>query len=151
MKERISFKEVPQEPMTALLSLGNYLKKTGLDEKLLALVEYRVSQLNGCAFCLDMHHKDAIHLGETEQRLHSLPAWRECPWFSDAERAVLAYTDSLTTKANVDDDIFVALASFFSNKEVVDLTFAIALTSTWNRLNKAFRTTPGTYQVGQFG
>jgi AhpD family alkylhydroperoxidase len=151
MKERISFKDVPQELMTGMLSMGNYLKKTGLDKKLLELVKYRVSQLNGCAFCLDMHHKDAIHLGETEQRLHALPAWRECPWYSDAERAALAYTESLTTNANVEDDIFAAAASFFNNKEITDLTFTIALTSTWNRLNKAFRTTAGTYRVGQFG
>ncbi len=79
MKERISFKDVPQELMTAMLSMGSYLKTTGLDAKLLELVKYRVSQLNGCAFCLDMHHKDAIHHGETEQRLHSLPAWRNAP------------------------------------------------------------------------
>jgi AhpD family alkylhydroperoxidase len=151
MKERISFKDVSQELMTAMLSMGNYLKKTGLDEKLLELVKYRVSQINGCPFCLDMHHKDAIHYGETEQRLHSLAAWQECSWFSDAERAALAYTDSLTTSANADDNVFATLASFFSNKEIADLTFAIALTGTWNRLNKAFRTTPGTYRVGQFG
>ena len=151
MKERISFKDVPQELMTGMLSMGNYLKKTGLDKKLLELVKYRVSQLNGCAFCLDMHHKDAIHLGETEQRLHALPAWRECPWYSDAERAALAYTDSLTTHADADDHVFTTLASFFNNKEITDLTFTIALTSTWNRLNKAFRATPGTYRVGQFG
>lgn len=151
MKERISFKDIPQELMSGMLSMGNYLKKTGLDAKLLELVKYRVSQLNGCAFCLDMHHKDAIHLGETEQRLHALPAWRECPWYSDAERAALAYTDSLTTGANVDDDIFTTAASFFNNKEIADLTFTIVLTSTWNRLNKAFRTIPGTYRVGQFG
>jgi AhpD family alkylhydroperoxidase len=151
MKERISFKDVPQEPMTALLSLGKHLKTSGLDPKLLHLIEYRVSQLNGCAFCLDMHHKDAIHQGETEQRLHSLPAWRECPWYSDAERAALAYADSLTTDADANDDVFTTLTSFFNNKEIADLTFAIALTNTWNRLNKAFRTTPGTYRVGQFG
>jgi AhpD family alkylhydroperoxidase len=126
------------------------LKKTGLDEKLLDLVAYRVSQINGCAFCLDMHHKDAIHRGETEQRLHSLPAWRDCPWYSDAERAVLAYTDSLTTDADADDNVFSTLSAFFNNKEIADLTFAIALTGSWNRFNKAFRITPGTYQVGQF-
>ena len=151
MKERISFKDVPQDLMTVMFSMGNYLKNNGLDEKLLDLVAYRVSQINGCAFCLDMHHKDAIHRGETEQRLHSLPAWRDCPWYSDAERAVLAYTDSLTTHADVDDNVFSTLTSFFNNKEIADLTFAIALTGSWNRFNKAFRTTPGTYQVGQFG
>ena len=151
MKDRIFFKDVPHELMTAMLSIGNYLKKSGLDEKLLELIEYRVSQINGCAFCLDMHHKDAIHHGETEQRLHSLPAWRECPWYSDAERAALAYTDSLTTFADAGDNVFTKLASFFNSREITDITFAIALTNTWNRLNKAFRTTPGTYRVGQFG
>jgi AhpD family alkylhydroperoxidase len=151
MKERISFKDVPQDLMTAMLSLGNYLKNSGLDEKLLDLLAYRVSQINGCAFCLDMHHKDAIHRGETEQRLHSLPAWRDCPWYNDAERAALAYADSLTTHGDADDNVFATLASFFNNKEIADLTFAIALTSTWNRLNKAFRTIPGAYRVGQFG
>ena len=151
MKERISFKDVPHEPVTALLSISKYLKTSTLDLKLRHLIEYRVSQINGCAFCLDMHHKDAIHHGETEQRLHSLPAWRECPWYSDAERAVLAYTDSLTTHADADDTIFATLASFFSSKEIADLTFAIGLTNIWNRLNKAFRTMPGTYRVGQFG
>ena len=151
MKERISIKEVPQEPVTAMLTISKYLKNSGLEEKLRELIEYRVSQINGCAFCLDMHHKDAIRHGETEQRLHSLPAWRECPWFSDKERAVLAYTDSLTTHADADDAIFTALTSFFNNKEIADLTFAITLTNTWNRFNIAFRTTPGTYQVGQFG
>jgi AhpD family alkylhydroperoxidase len=150
MKERISFREVAQELMTAMLTMGKYLKTTGLDEKLLELVKYRVSQLNGCAFCLDMHHKDAIHNGETELRLHSLPAWRECPWYSDAERAVLAFADSLTIHADVDDIVFTLLVSFFNNKEIADLTFTIALTNTWNRLNKAFRTTAGTYRVGQF-
>ena len=150
MEERISFKDVPQELMTAMLSMDKQLKKSELDAKLLELVKYRTSQLNGCAFCLDMHHKDAIHHGETEQRLHSLPAWRECPYYSDAERAALAYTDSLTIHADADDNVFATLASFFNNKQIVDLTFAIGLTSTWNRLNKAFRTTPGTYRVGQF-
>jgi AhpD family alkylhydroperoxidase len=151
MKERISIKDVPQGLMTGMFSMGGYLKKTGLDEKLLELVKYRVSQLNGCAFCLDMHHKDAIHHGETEQRLHALPAWRECPWYSDAERAALAYTEALTTHPGVDDQVFTTLASFFNNKEITDLTFTIALTGVWNRLNIAFHITPGTYQVGQFG
>lgn len=151
MKERISFKDVPHEPVTALLSISKYLKTSTLDLKLRHLIEYRVSQLNGCAFCLDMHHKDAIHHGETEQRLHSLPAWRECPWYSDAERAALAFADSLTTEADADDNVFTTLTSFFNTKDITDLTFVISLTNTWNRLNKAFRTMPGTYRVGQFG
>jgi AhpD family alkylhydroperoxidase len=151
MKERISFTDVPQELMTAMLSVGSHLKNNGLDEKLLELVKFRVSQLNGCAFCLDMHHKDAIHHGETEQRLYSLPAWRDCPWYNDAEKAALAYTDSLTTDTRVDDTVFATLASFFNKKEIAALTFTIALTGAWNRLNIAFHTIPGGYRVGQFG
>src|SRR5579872_7027373 len=150
MKERISFRDVPQELMTAMLSMGNYLKKTGLDEKLLELVKYRVSQINGCAFCLDMHHKDAIHHGETEQRLHSLPAWRECPYYTEAERAVLEMTDSLTIESNVDDAAFADLEKYFTKAQIADLALAISSTNTWNLLNKAFRTTPGTYQVNQY-
>ena len=158
MKERISFRDVPQELMTPMFSLSKALKNTELPEKLRVLVEYRVSQLNGCAFCLDMHYKDAIHLGETEQRLYSLPAWRECPWYSDAERAVLAYTDALTTgtdalttDGDADDAVFAELSQFFNQKQIVGLTFTIGLTGTWNRLNKGFRTLPGTYKVGMFG
>lgn len=151
MKERISFKDVPQELMAPMFSLSKALKNSELSERLLVLVEYRVSQLNGCAFCLDMHYKDAIHLGETEQRLYSLPAWRECPWYSDAERAVLAYTDALTTYADADDAVFANLSAFFDRKQIVGLSFAIGLTNVWNRLNKGFRTLPGTYRVGMFG
>jgi len=136
--------------MESLLGLGTYLRRTGLNVKLLDLVAYRVSQINGCAFCLDMHHKEAIHHGETEQRLHSLPAWRECPYYSDAERAVLQMADSLTIQSDVDDATFAELEKHFTNTEIADLAYAIAATNTWNRLNKAFRTTPGTYQVNQF-
>ena len=151
MKERISFSDVSQELIVPMLSVSKALKNSELPERLLVLVEYRVSQLNGCAFCLDMHYKDAIHRGETEQRLYSLPAWRECPWYSDEERAVLAYTDALTTYSDANDAVFADLSSFFNPKQIVGLTFAIGLTNAWNRFNKAFRTLPGTYRVGQFG
>ena len=150
MKERISISDVGHELLTPMFSLSKALKNSQLEQRLLVMVEYRVSQLNGCAFCLDMHYKDAIHLGETEQRLYSLPAWRDCPWYSDAERAVLAYTDALTTDADAGDAVFADLSAFFNTKQIVGLTFAITLTNTWNRLNKAFRTLPGTYKVGMF-
>jgi AhpD family alkylhydroperoxidase len=150
MEQRISFQDVPKGYMEALFGLGKYLHKTDLDVKLLALIAYRVSQINGCAFCLDMHHKDAIHHGETEQRLHSLPAWRECPYYTEAERAVLEMTDSLTIESNVDDVAFADLEKYFTKAQIADLALAISSTNTWNRLNKAFRTTPGTYQVNQY-
>ena len=136
--------------MESLFGLGKHLSKADLDVKLLHLVAYRVSQINGCAFCLDMHHKDAIHSGETEQRLHSLPAWRECPYYSEAERAVLAMTDSLTTASDVDDATYAELEKYFSKAQIADLALAIGSTNVWNRLNKAFRITPGTYEVNQF-
>ena len=91
MNQRIAFQELNPGYLDGLFKVSGYIKKAGPDHKLLALISYRVSQINGCAYCLDMHHKDAILLGETEQRLHSLPAWRECPYYSDKERAVLAY------------------------------------------------------------
>jgi AhpD family alkylhydroperoxidase len=136
--------------MEALFGLGKYLNKSKVDNKLLELIAYRVSQINGCAYCLDMHHKDAIHHGESEQRLHSLPAWRECPYYSEAERAALAMTDSLTTESNVDDATFAGLEKYFTKAQIADLAFAISATNVWNRLNITFRTTPGTYQVNQF-
>ena len=150
MEQRISFSDVSKGYMESLLGLSKYLHKTGLDARLLDLISYRVSQINGCAFCLDMHHKEAIYHGETEQRLHSLPAWRECPYYSDAERAVLGLADSLTIQSDVDDATYAELERHFSKAEIADLAYAVAVTNTWNRLNKAFRTTPGTYQVNQF-
>ena len=136
--------------MDALLGLGKYLYKSSIDVKLLDLIAYRVSQINGCAHCLDMHHKDATYHGETEQRLHSLPAWRECPYYSEAERAALAVADSLTTEANVDDAEFAELEKYFTKGEIADLALAISATNVWNRLNKTFRTIPGGYQVNQY-
>lgn len=150
MEQRISLQDVPKGYMDALMGLGKYLARTSLDVKLLHLIAYRVSQINGCAFCLDMHHKDAIHHGDTEQRLHSLPAWRECPYYSEAERAALELADSLTIKCDADDAIYAQLEKYFTKAQIADLAFAISATNTWNRLNKTFRTTPGTYEINQF-
>jgi len=149
MNARISFEDTSKGFTDGLMKTGGYLKKSGLDQKLLTLVDYRVSQINGCAYCLDMHHKDAIHLGETELRLHSLAAWKECPYYTEQERAVLAYAEAVTT-GSVEDDVFEALTPFFSKPQIADLTLAIANINSWNRLNKAFRSTPGNYQVGQY-
>src|SRR5882757_8581175 len=114
MKPRISFKDASNGFIDGLMKTGSYLKKSGLDQKLLTLVDYRVSQINGCAFCLDMHHKDAIHLGETELRLHSLAAWKECPYYTEQERAVLAYAEAVTT-GSVEDEVFEALTLSIPN------------------------------------
>jgi AhpD family alkylhydroperoxidase len=150
MEQRIGFQDVPKRYMSSLLGVSGYLHSSDLDVKLLDLIAYRVSQINGCAYCLDMHHKDAIYHGETEQRLHSLPAWRECPYYSDAERAALALADSLAMQRDLDDAAFAELEKHFTKGQIADLALAAASTTTWNILNKAFRTFPGTYAVNQF-
>ncbi|HEY4110715.1 carboxymuconolactone decarboxylase family protein [Puia sp.] len=150
MEQRISFMELPKAYMDSLMGIGAYLRKSAdVDSKLLELITYRVSQINGCAFCLDMHHKDAIYHGETEQRLHSLPAWRDCPYYSEPERAALELAESLTGKCDVDDAVYANLEKHFTKDQIADLALAVSATNTWNRLNITFRTTPGTYQVNQ--
>ena len=150
MAQRISLMDAPKGFTDGMLKTEHYLKHSGLDLKLLTLMQYRVSQINGCGYCLDMHHKDAIHLGEEELRLHTLPAWKECPYYTDKEKAVLAYAEAMTIHVDVDDAIFEGLKPFFSIKEITDLTLAIAQINSWNRLNCAFRSVPGYYEVGQF-
>lgn len=152
MEERISYQDLEPKLMKGLSTIDYQLKKSGLDLQLMELLKYRVSQINGCAFCLDMHHKELVEMGEEELRLHSLPAWRECPYYTDKERAVLAFAEALTNtnKRHIDDDIFDLLKNFFSKSEIAALTVAVAQINTWNRVNIAFRTTPGNYTVGQF-
>ena len=139
MKPRIPFQEVPQRLIEPLMQLGGRIHQSGLDPKLIELINYRVSQINGCAFCLDMHHKDAIHLGDTEQRLHGLPAWRESPYYSDPERAALAFAEVLTIDCEMEDDIFAALAPHFDQNQVAAITVLVAAINAWNRINKSFR------------
>lgn len=152
MKERISYQEVSGKLLEGMFTSEAYLKKCSLDLKLLELVKFRVSQLNGCAFCLDMHHKEAIHLGETELRLHSLAAWKEAPYYDEKERAVLTFAEALTLASfrDIDDQIFNDLSAFFSKSEIGDLTLAVNQINSWNRINKVFRFTPGNYVVGQY-
>jgi AhpD family alkylhydroperoxidase len=152
MTQRISFQELPNELMNGLMKIGSYLKKCDIDQKLLDLLYYRASQINGCAMCLDIHFKEAIHHGETHQRLHSVIAWRETPYFDAKERAALAFTEALTNanQQDISDDIYDALTAHFTTEEIATLTLAVATVNTWNRINKAFRTVPVHYQVGQY-
>lgn len=133
--------------LDGLIKSGVYLHNSGQDPQLRELLNYRVSLVNGCAYCLDMHHKELLHMGETEQRIHGLGAWRECPYYTDRERAVLTYADALTIHCNVEDEVFEALTDFYSKAEIADLTLAITIINTWNRINKAFKTAPGKYKV----
>lgn len=132
----------------AMSGLEQYLHHCGLEESLLHLVKLRTSQINGCAYCLDMHWKDLRSIGENEQRLYSLDAWRECPYYTDRERAALAWTEAITRVAlgQVPDEVFAEVRPHFTDAELSNLTLAIATINAWNRLSIAGRIVPGTYQ-----
>jgi len=134
--------------MKAVSDLHAYVRRCGLDHNLLELIKLRASQINGCAWCMDMHSKELRAAGETEQRLHLLSAWRECPFYSERERAALAWTEALTRLAdgNVPDDVFALARGQFTEEELVKLTLAIVAINGANRINIAFRTVPGGYQ-----
>jgi AhpD family alkylhydroperoxidase len=148
MQPRIDYRKHAQEPLQSLYSIERYVAASGLEEKLLLLVRTRASQINGCAFCLDMHTIDARAAGETEQRLYTLDAWRETPFFSDRERAALAYTEAVTrvSETHVPDDVFEEAKKQFSEKEMVDLTLAVAMINLWNRIAISTRAVPGRYR-----
>jgi len=148
MDERINYGKLAPEGIRALGGLETYLRDSGLGPGLLDLLKTRASQLNGCAYCLDMHTKDARARGETEQRLYALPAWRPTPFYTDRERAALAWTDAVTLISHgpVPDTIYEEARRHFSDRELVDLTLALVAINGWNRLSIAFRTVPGTYR-----
>lgn len=134
--------------LQAMSGLEQYVRGSGLEPKLLELVRMRASQINGCAYCLDMHSKDARAEGETEQRLYTLTAWRETPFFSDRERAALEWTEAVTlvSQDHVPDEIFESVRKQFTDAEMVNLTLAVVAINGWNRLAISFRAVPGTYQ-----
>ncbi len=148
MQTRFDFIKAAPGIYLAMAGIEKYLRTCGLEESLLHLVRLRASQINGCAFCLDMHWKDLRAIGESEQRLYSLDAWRECPWYTDRERAALAWTEAVTLVASthVPDSVFDEVFPHFNEKELSDLTLAVAAINAWNRLSIASRTEPGTYQ-----
>lgn len=148
MKARIDIEKVAPEAIKPLLELSGYAHRSGLEPKLLHMVAMRASQINGCAYCLDMHSKDARAAGETEQRLYALNAWRETPFFTDRERAALAWTEAVTevSHGHVPDDVYEEARRHFSEKELVDLNMAVVAINSWNRIAITFRAVPGTYQ-----
>jgi len=150
MQARIDLMRVNPGIMQAMLGLERQVRQAGLDHKLIDLVRMRASQINGCAYCLDMHSKDARAKGETEQRLYGLDAWRETPYYSDRERAALEWTEALTLVAEtrVPDDAYERVRAQFSEDELVHLSLAIVAINGWNRLNVAARTVPGGYVAG---
>ena len=149
MDARIKIEKADPGAVKAMLDLQRYVDNCGLEESLLDLIKLRASQINGCAYCIDMHTKDARARGESEQRLYELDAWRETPFYTERERAALAWTEAVTliTQGHVPDDVYELARLEFTEKELVDLTLAVAVINSWNRLSIPFRTVPGTYQA----
>ena len=148
MNARIDLMKVNPGILQAMFGLERQIRKAGLDHRLLDLVKMRASQMNGCAYCLDMHSKDARAKGETEQRLYGLDAWRETPYYSDRERAALEWTEALTRIAvdQVPDAVYEAVKPHFTEAELVALTFVLVAINGWNRLAISFRAPVGSYQ-----
>ena len=149
METRLNYMHAAPGVYKAMRGLEDYLHECALEEGLLHLVKLRSSQLNGCAYCLDMHWKDLRAIGDNEQRLYSLDAWRECPYYTDRERAALAWTEAVTlvSDGHVPDSVYEEVKPHFSETELCNLTLAIAAINAWNRLSIAGRTEPGTYRV----
>ena len=148
---RIDYRTASPEAIKGMYELESFVRNSGLDHKLLHLIKTRASQMNGCAFCIDMHTKDARAVGETEQRLYALNAWRETPFFTDQERAALAWTEALTNiqQGHAPDDVYDELTRHFSEQDIVALTLAITTINAWNRIAVGFRAPVGTYQPQQ--
>ena len=141
MEPRLDYAKSAPEAMRAMAALEQYNHTTGLEASLLELVKMRASQINGCAYCLDMHSKDARAAGETEQRLYVLDAWSEAPFYTERERAALAWTEAVTliSEGGISDELFSTVRAQFSEAELVALTMAIVTINGWNRLAISFR------------
>jgi len=147
MQSRIDFSKTSPGAYRAMYGLETYIRECGLEAPLLELVRTRASQINGCAFCLDMHTKDARAAGESEQRLYLLNAWRESPFYTDRERAALEWTEAVTliSESQVPDELYQRVSRHFTEQEMVNLTMAVVSINGWNRLAISFRAVPGTY------
>jgi len=148
MQARLQADKIAPEALKAVLQMQAYINNhSGLDPSLLNLVWLRASQINGCAWCIDMHTKDARALGETEQRLYAVSAWWDTPFFTESERAALEWTEAVTLITNrISDEAYERVRKHFSEKELINLTLAVTQINVWNRLNVAFRNVPGAYQ-----
>jgi AhpD family alkylhydroperoxidase len=148
MKTRLNYSNDFPEAIKGMLELEKYVHNSGLERPLYELVKTRASQINQCAYCLDMHTKDARKAGETEQRLYALSAWRETPFYTERERAALEWTEALTliSENDVSDELYKNVSNHFNEKERVALTIAIIAINGWNRLAISFRTVPGSYK-----
>lgn len=147
MEERLDYAKAAPASFKALLGLDAAVEHSGLEPLLLTLVQMRASQINGCAYCLDMHSKDARAMGETEQRLYALNAWRETPYYTERERAALLWTETVTliSADRAPDSVYAEVCKHFTGEELANLTMALVLINSWNRLCISFRSQPGEY------
>jgi AhpD family alkylhydroperoxidase len=152
MNARINYLKSDPKALQLLLAVETHIRSSNLDPKLMHLVKMRASQINGCAFCLDMHSKDARAAGESEQRLYALDAWQDTPYYDARERTALEWTEALTTLTNghASDRLYDKVRAYFNEDEIGALTLSIAMINSWNRLNVAFRTEAGGYRPGMF-
>lgn len=153
MKRRLDYARLSPDGYRAMLALNKFAETSGLERSLLELIKIRASQINGCAYCIDMHTIDARAGGESEQRIYLLDAWRESPFYSDRERAALAWTEAVTLvgQTHVPDDVYDEARRHFSEEEIVNLTWAVVVINGWNRIAVAFRSEPGKYRGRQKG
>jgi AhpD family alkylhydroperoxidase len=149
MEPRIDYRRFSPDALQAMLALEKHLASCGLDHKFMHLLKLRASQINGCAYCIDMHSIDARAAGETEQRLYALDAWRETPFFDDRERAALAWIEAVTllAKSHVPDSVYEEARQHFSEQELVDLTYLASTINAWNRIAVSLRAVPGRYKA----
>jgi AhpD family alkylhydroperoxidase len=150
MEPRLDYQQASPKGVQAMFQLERSVRESGLEPKLLELIKTRASQMNGCAYCIDMHTKDARAHGETEQRLFALNAWREAPFYTEKERAALKWTEAITDiqRGHAADDVFEEVRKHFADAELMSLTLAITTINAWNRIAIAFRLVPGSYQPG---
>lgn len=151
MKPRIDYWNKTPDALKGMLNLEKTVKESELESSLIELVKLRASQINGCAYCIDMHTKDARIAGETEQRLYALSAWKETDFYSERERAALTWTETLTniSQEHIDDELYQSVSRLFSEEEMIYLTLAIVTINGWNRLAIGFGTVPGSYKPNQ--
>ena len=151
--ERISFNQLPEGFYAKLWAIEEYLNGTDLELNLLELIRYRISQINHCDYCLDMHFKIAKWAGETDLRLYSLSAWRKAPYYTEKERLALDYAEKLTllSSQTTTEEDFEALQKHFTKDQIANLTMAIAQINTWNRITESFRFEPGKFEVQNYG
>ncbi|MBA3646651.1 MAG: carboxymuconolactone decarboxylase family protein [Gemmatimonadaceae bacterium] len=148
MSQRLNAAQVAPDAFKALMGVEMYVRLSGLEQPLIELVRLRASYMNGCAYCVDMHTKDARAAGETEQRLFGVPVWRETSYFTERERAALEWAEAVTSLSQgaVSDSVYENVRGQFNERELVDLTMAVIAINAWNRAAIAFRTEPGSYQ-----